>query len=78
MGKRHEKMDQLHTTMKSHGLNPDFAKVDFDLGEKELLPPKYQFPSIKKYYGTNNPHFYLKQYVTYMTKIGLSKAQSVK
>ena len=63
--------------MKSHGLNPDFAKVDFDLGEKELLPPKYQFPSMKKYSGTDNPHLHLKQYVTYMKGTGLSKAQII-
>ena len=57
-------MAQLKTTMKSHGLNPDFANMDLDLGEKEPFPPKYQFPSMKKYFGTDDPHLYLKQYVT--------------
>ena len=33
---------------------------------------------MKKYYGTNDPHLYLKQYVTYMKATGLSKAQIVK
>ena len=64
--------------MKSHGLNLDFANVDLDLGEKEPLPPKYQFPSMKKYFGTNDPHLHLKQYVIYMKATGFSKAQIIR
>ena len=64
--------------MKYHGLNPDFADVDLDVEERESLPPKYQFQSMKKYSGTNDPHLHLKQYVTYMKATRLSKAQIVK
>ena len=71
-------MDQLQTAMKSYGLNSDITNMDLDLGEKEPLPPKYQFPSMKKYFGTDDPHLHLKQYVTYMHGTGLSNAQIVK
>ena len=40
-------MDQLQTTIKNYGLNPDFANIDLDLEERESLPPKDQFSSIK-------------------------------
>ena len=53
-------MDQLQTTMENHGINPDFANVDLDLEERELLLPKYQLSSMKKYSGTDNPHLHLK------------------
>ena len=44
-------MDQLKTTLKKHGLNPNFTNLDMDLEKKESLPLKYQFPSMKKYSG---------------------------
>ena len=69
---------QLQTAIKNHGLNHDFANVDLDLEEKESLPSKYQFPSMKKYYGTDDPHLYLKQYVTYIKGTELSKAQIIR
>ena len=53
-------MDQLQTAIKNHMLNPDFANVDLDLEERELLLPKYQLSSMKKYSGTDNPHLHLK------------------
>ena len=53
-------MDQLQTAMKNHGLNPDFVNMGLDLEERESLPPKYQFPSMKKYSGTDDPHLHLK------------------
>ena len=56
--------------MKNYGLNSDFANVDLDLEKKESLPPKYQFPSMKMYYGTDDPHLHLKQYVIYMNATG--------
>ena len=71
-------MDQLQTVIKSHRLNLDIANIDLGLGEKEPLPLKYQFPSMKKYSGTDDPHLHLKQYVTYMNGTGLSKTQIVK
>ena len=64
--------------MKNHGLNPDFVNVDLDFEERESLPLKYQFPSMKKYSGTDDPHLHLKKYVTYIKAIRLSKAQIVK
>ena len=67
-------MAQLQTTLKSHGLNPNFAELDLDLKKKEPLPPKYKFPNMKKYSGTDDPHLHLKQYVTYMKATELSKA----
>ena len=38
------KMDQLQTTMKSHGLNPDFANMDLDLEKKRIIAPEIQIP----------------------------------
>ena len=58
--------------MKNHGINPDFANVNLDLEKKEPLSSKYQFPSMKKYSVTDDPHLYLKQYVIYMKATGLS------
>ena len=62
--------------MKKLGLNHDFT--DLDLEEDEPLPPKYRFPNIKKYNGTDDPHIYLRQYITFMKPTGLTKAQIVK
>ena len=71
-------MNQLQTAMKNQGLNPDFADVDLDVEERESLPPKYQFLSMKKYSCIDDPHLHLKQYVTYMKTTELSEAQIVK
>ena len=71
-------MDQLQTTLKKLGLNPNFIDSDLNLEEKESLPPKYQFSSMKKYSGIDDPHLHLKQYVTYMKATGLFKAQIIK
>ena len=37
-----------------------------------------KFLNMKNYSSANDPHMHLKQYVTYMKAIGLSKAQIVK
>ena len=66
-------MDQLHTTLKKYGLNPNFVDLDLDLEKEELLPPKYKFPNMKIYSSTDDPHLHLKQYVTYMKATELSK-----
>ena len=71
-------MDQLQIVMKNYGFNSDFANVDMDLEKKESLLPKYQFPSMKKYSGTDDHYLHLKQYVTYMKATGLSKAQIIR
>ena len=69
-------MDKLQATIKKHRLNYDFA--DLDMEEEEPLPPKFKFPDIKKYDGTDDPHFHLWQYVTFIKPTGLTKAQIVK
>ena len=50
-------MDQMQAMMKKFGPSDDFP--DLDLEKDELLPPKYKFPDIKKYDGTDDPHLYL-------------------
>ena len=70
-------MDQLQTILKNHGLNPNFVDLDLDLEEEESLPPKYKFPNMKKYFGIDDFYLHLKQYVTYMKAIGLSKAMII-
>ena len=72
------KVDQQQTTLKEHGLNPNFVDLDLDLKKEEPLFPKYKFPNMKKYSGTDDPHLVLKQYVTYMKATELFKTQIVK
>ena len=55
----------------------DYTDLTHD-EEDDPLPQKFKFPSMKKYYGTDDPHLHLKQYVTYMKATGLSKAHIVK
>ena len=55
----------------------DYTNLTLD-EEDDPLPRKYKFPNMKKYSGTDDPHLYLKQYVTYMKPTGLSKAQIIK
>ena len=71
-----KQMNQLKDAMKKLGPNHDF--IDLDLEEDEPLPPKYKFPDIKKYDGTDDPHLHLRQYVTFMKPTGLTKAQIIK
>ena len=53
--------------------------TDLNLDEKDdPLPRKFKFPSMKKYFGTEDPYLHLKQYVTYMKATELTKAQIVK
>ena len=51
---------QLHTALKRHGLNSNFADLDLDLKKEESLPSKYKFPNMKKYSGTDVSHLHLK------------------
>ena len=67
-----KQMNQLQNAMKKLGPNHNF--IDLDLEEDEPLPPKYKFPDIKKYDGTDDPHLHLQQYVTFMKPTGLTKA----
>ena len=65
--------------MKENDMIAPIDYTDLTLDEEDdPLPQKFKFPSMKKYSGTDDPHLYLKQYVTYMKAIGLSKAQIVK
>ena len=42
------------------------------------LPRKFKFPDMRKYSENDDPHLYLKQYVTYMSTTKLTNAQIVK
>ena len=57
-------MNQLQAAIKKFGLNHNF--IDLDLEEDEPLSPKYRFPDIQKYDGTDDRHLHLRQYVTIM------------
>ena len=53
--------------------------TDLTLNEEDdPLPRKFEFPNMKKYSSTDDPHLHLKQYVTYMKPTGFSKAQIIK
>ena len=58
------------------------APMDYtylNLDEKDdPLPRKFKFPNMRKYSRTDDPHLYLKQYVTYMKATWLTKVQIVK
>ena len=69
----------VQTMMKEKGIDAPLDYTNLSLErEDEPLPPKYKFPNMKKYSGTDDPHLHLKQYVTYMKATRLSKAQIVK
>ena len=71
-------MAQMQSLMKEKGLDASMDYSDLSLdGKDDLLPPKFKFPNMKKYSGTDDPHMYLKQYTTYMKSTGLTKAQIV-
>ena len=69
---------QLQLLMKDKGLDAAMDYDDLDLVKEEPLPPKYRFPDIKKYDGTEDPHLHLRQYISFMKSTGLTKAQIVK
>ena len=58
-------MTQIQVMMKEKGMTTpmDYAELILD-EEDDPLPQKYKFPSMKKYFGTDDPHLHLKQYVT--------------
>ena len=61
--------------MKEKGIDAPLDYTNLSLErEDEPLPPKYKFPNMKKYSGTDDPHLHLKQYVTYMKATELSEA----
>lgn len=70
---------QMQMMMKEKGMATPMDYSDLNLDEEDdPLPPKYRFPNMKKYSGTDDPHLHLKQYVTYMKATGLSEAQIIK
>ena len=72
-------MTQMQIMMKEKGMATPMDYTDLTLDEEDdPLPWKYKFPNMKKYYGTDDPHLHLKQYVTYIKATGLSKDQIIK
>ena len=64
--------------MKDKGLDAAMDYDDLNLMKEEPLPPKYRFPDIKRYDGTDDPHLHLRQYLAFMKPTGLTKAQIIK
>ena len=64
--------------MKEKGMDTSLHYSDLDLEDKDSQPKKFKFPDMKKYYGIEDPHLHLKQYITYIKATGLTKAQIVK
>ena len=72
-------MAQMQMMMKEKGMTAPMDYADLTLDEEDdPLPPKFKFPNMKKYSGTDDLHLYMKQYVTYMKATGLSKMQTTK
>ena len=55
----------------------DYTDLNLDEEDDPLLQ-KFKFPNMRKYSGTDDPHMHLKQYVTFIKAIGLTKVQIVK
>ena len=65
--------------MKEKGMDAPIDYTDLNLDEEYYpLPRKFKFPNMRKYSRIDDPHMHLKQYMTYMKAIGLTKAQIVK
>ena len=68
----------MHIMMKENGMATPIDYADLTLNEEDdPLPQKYKFPCMKKYSGTDDPHLYLKQYVTYMKSTGCLELKSL-
>ena len=68
----------MQLIMKEKGMDTSLDYSDLDLVDEDPLPKKFKFPDMKKYFGSEDPHLYLKQYIIYMILTGLTKAQIVK
>ena len=69
----------VQTMMKEKGIDAPLDYTNLSLErEDEPLPPRYKFPNMKKYSGTDDPHLHLKQYATYIKATELFEAQIVK
>ena len=72
-------MAQMHIQINEKGMEAPIDYTDLDLHKgNDPLPRKFKFPDMRKYSGNDDPHLYLKQYVTYMSAIELTNAQIVK
>ena len=72
-------MAQMKIQMKEKGIDAPLDYTDLDLYKgSDPLPRKFKSPDMKKYFGTEDPHLHLKQYVTYLSATELSNAQIVK
>ena len=72
-------MGQMQIQMKKKGIEAPLDYTDLDLyKDNDPLPRKFKFPDMRKYSGNDDPHLYLKQYVTYMSTMELTNAQIVK
>ena len=72
-------MAQIQIHMKGKGMEAPLDYTDLDLYKgNDPLPRKFKFFDISKYSGNDDPHLYLKQYVTYMSATELTNAQIVK
>ena len=72
-------MAQMKMQMKEKGIDAPLDYTDLDLCKgSDPLPRKFKFLDMKKYSGTDDPHLYLKQYITYMSATKLTNAQITK
>ena len=72
-------MFQIQIHMKYEGIDAPIDYTDLDLYKgNDPLPRKFKFSDMKNYLGTDDPHLYLKQYVTYLSVTELTNAQIVK
>ena len=72
-------MAQMKLKMKEKGIDSPKDYTDLDLDEGgDPLPRKVKILDMKKYSGTDDPHLHLKQYMTYMRAIELTKPEIVK
>ena len=72
-------MTQMQIQMKEKGIETPLDYTDLDLYKgNDPLQWKFKFLDMRKYSGNDEPHLYLKQYMTYMSATELTNAQIVK
>ena len=72
-------MAQMKMQMKEKGIDAPLDYTNLELYKGiDPLPRKFKFPDMKKYFGTEDPHLHLKQYVTYLSATELTNAQITK
>ena len=69
----------MQMQMKEKGIDAPLDYTDLDLYKNsDPLPRKFKFPDMKKYTEMEDPHLYLKQYVTYLSAMKLTNTQIIK